>query len=168
VTTFILTRTSVTKFMHDIYITISKNFKCKEQTEIQSDYFQKQEVSIHVTLIYRHAMLNADGVQSRPMIPLETLPVYIQGIWIDTGFIGISIKLRHTTVVTISIDACLKMEIFINFCTKRLEMWRMKKTLLLKIFFSKHFCLCSCFKRHDMHVSMHKVLWLKVKAKLSV
>jgi pectate lyase len=25
----------------------SKNFKCKEQTEIQSDYFQKQEVSIH-------------------------------------------------------------------------------------------------------------------------
>jgi hypothetical protein len=42
----------------------SENFKCKEQTEIQSDYFQKQEVSIHVTLIYRHAMLNADGVQS--------------------------------------------------------------------------------------------------------
>jgi hypothetical protein len=41
-----------------------ENFKCKEQTEIQSDYFQKQEVSIHVTLIYRHAMLNADGVQS--------------------------------------------------------------------------------------------------------
>lgn len=30
----------------------SENFKCKEQTEIQSDYFQKQEVSIHVTLIY--------------------------------------------------------------------------------------------------------------------
>ena len=42
----------------------SENFKCKEQMEIQSDYFQKQEVSIHVTLIYRHAMLNADGVQS--------------------------------------------------------------------------------------------------------
>lgn len=49
------------------YITVhdfSENFKCKEQTEIQSDYFQKQEVSIHVTLIYRHTMLNADGVQS--------------------------------------------------------------------------------------------------------
>lgn len=49
------------------YITVhdfSENFKCKEQTEIQSDYFQKQEVSIHVTLIYRYAMLNADGVQS--------------------------------------------------------------------------------------------------------
>jgi hypothetical protein len=30
---------------------------------------------------------------------LETLPAYIQGIWIDTGFIGISIKLRHTTVM---------------------------------------------------------------------
>ena len=36
----------------------------KEQTEIQSDHFQKREVSIHVTLIYRHAVLNVDGVHS--------------------------------------------------------------------------------------------------------
>ena len=55
----------------------SENFKCKEQTEIQSDYFQKQEVSIHVTLIYRHAMLNADGVQSRPMIPMSLRNIYM-------------------------------------------------------------------------------------------
>jgi hypothetical protein len=48
--------------------------------------------------------------------------------------------------------------------TSWLEMWRCEENVAFKIFFSKRFCLCSCFKRHDMHVSMHKVLWLKLKA----
>jgi hypothetical protein len=42
----------------------SENYKCKELAELQSDYFQNLEASIHVTLIYRHAILELDGVES--------------------------------------------------------------------------------------------------------
>jgi hypothetical protein len=42
----------------------SENYKCKELAELQSDYFQKLEASIHVTLIYKHALLELDGVES--------------------------------------------------------------------------------------------------------
>lgn len=42
----------------------SENYKCGEKSELQSDYFQKTEVSIHVTILHRHAQLEFDGVQS--------------------------------------------------------------------------------------------------------
>jgi hypothetical protein len=33
---------------------------------MQSSYFQRTEVSIHVSPIYRHAILEVDGVSSTP------------------------------------------------------------------------------------------------------
>ena len=42
----------------------SENYRCFDKTEIQTGYFQKIEVSIHVSLLYRHAVLEVDGVES--------------------------------------------------------------------------------------------------------
>ncbi|MES9880719.1 MAG: hypothetical protein ABW185_07545, partial [Sedimenticola sp.] len=42
----------------------SENYKCCAQNEIQSSYFQKLDVSLHVTIIHRHAVLEYDGVTS--------------------------------------------------------------------------------------------------------
>ena len=42
----------------------SENYKCIEKNEIQSSYFQKTEVSIHVTILHRHAVLEYDGFES--------------------------------------------------------------------------------------------------------
>ena len=44
----------------------SENFQCKDKVEVQSSYFQRTEVSIHVSVIYRHAILEKDGVDSSP------------------------------------------------------------------------------------------------------
>ena len=54
----------------------SENFSCTEKDEIQTSYFQKTEVSLHVTIIYRHAVLEYDGVDStveHPNIVTEQL-----------------------------------------------------------------------------------------------
>ncbi|CAC5378511.1 unnamed protein product [Mytilus coruscus] len=42
----------------------SENYKCTEQNEIQSTYFQKLEVSLHVTILHRHSVLEYDGKDS--------------------------------------------------------------------------------------------------------
>jgi hypothetical protein len=42
----------------------SENYRCTDKLELQSAYFQKTEVTIHVTIIHRHAMLEYDGIQS--------------------------------------------------------------------------------------------------------
>ncbi|CAG2203707.1 unnamed protein product [Mytilus edulis] len=42
----------------------SENYRCSERTEIQSAYFQRTEVSIHVTILNRHAILEVDGIDS--------------------------------------------------------------------------------------------------------
>ena len=47
----------------------SENYDCKEKFELQQTYFQRTEVSIHVSVIYRHAILEVDGVESLPDIP---------------------------------------------------------------------------------------------------
>jgi len=39
----------------------SENCSCKDKIEIQSSYFQKTEVSIHVSIIYRHRIQELDG-----------------------------------------------------------------------------------------------------------
>jgi hypothetical protein len=46
----------------------SENYGCKEKFELQQTYFQRTEVSIHVSVIYRHAILEVDGVESLPDI----------------------------------------------------------------------------------------------------
>lgn len=47
----------------------SESYRCSDQREIQSSYFQKTEVSIHVTILYRHSILEKDGIDSSPEIP---------------------------------------------------------------------------------------------------
>ncbi|XP_071140649.1 uncharacterized protein [Mytilus edulis] len=42
----------------------SENFRCSAREEIQSSYFQCTEVSLHVLIIYRHAVLEYDGKDS--------------------------------------------------------------------------------------------------------
>ncbi|CAC5406462.1 unnamed protein product [Mytilus coruscus] len=62
-------------FVHDF----SENYRCFDQTEIQSSYFARLEISIHVTLIYRHAILQIGGEESNdknPYIVTEQLFVF--------------------------------------------------------------------------------------------
>ncbi|CAC5407804.1 unnamed protein product [Mytilus coruscus] len=47
----------------------SENYRCSELTEIQSAYFQKTEVSVHVTILHRHALLEYDCVDSSEDFP---------------------------------------------------------------------------------------------------
>jgi hypothetical protein len=46
--------------------------------ELQQTYFQRTEVSIHVSVIYRHVILEVDGVESLPDIPfIVTEPFFV-------------------------------------------------------------------------------------------
>ena len=42
----------------------SEGYACRFQDEIQSQYFDVNKVSLHVTLLYRHSNAEVDGVQS--------------------------------------------------------------------------------------------------------
>ena len=42
----------------------SENYICRSQDEIQSQYFDPNKVSIHVSILYRHANLQTDGRES--------------------------------------------------------------------------------------------------------
>ena len=44
----------------------SENYQCTFQDEIQSQYFSRGKVSIHVTILYRHSVLDFDGLKSTP------------------------------------------------------------------------------------------------------
>ena len=63
----------------------SENYKCSEKFELSSSYFQKVEVSLHVTILYRHANLEIDGCEST-----ETEPNII-----TEHFIVVSPEARH-------------------------------------------------------------------------
>ena len=49
----------------------SENYRCSDRTEIQSNYFHRDEVSIHVSILHRHAILEVDGVDSTPESPVK-------------------------------------------------------------------------------------------------
>ncbi|CAC5374365.1 unnamed protein product [Mytilus coruscus] len=65
---------------HCIFVRdFSENYRCFDKTEIQSSYFARLEISIHVTLIYRHGILEIDGEEStddNPSIVTEQLFVF--------------------------------------------------------------------------------------------
>jgi hypothetical protein len=42
----------------------SENYRCCDKNEIQSNYFQRTDISIHVTIIHRHAILEVDRIES--------------------------------------------------------------------------------------------------------
>ena len=42
----------------------SEGYSCRQQDEVQSEYFDVMKVSLHVTILYRHAQEDFDGVQS--------------------------------------------------------------------------------------------------------
>lgn len=46
--------------MHDY----SEGYACRQQDEIQSEYFDDAKVSLHVTILHRHAIQAIDGVES--------------------------------------------------------------------------------------------------------
>ena len=50
----------------------SENYSCVMQNQLQSLYFSQTQVSIHVTVLHRHALLDKDGEEST-----ETKPVII-------------------------------------------------------------------------------------------
>lgn len=47
----------------------SENYGCSDKQELQSTYFQRTEVTVHVTIIHRHAVLEIDGTESTPTNP---------------------------------------------------------------------------------------------------
>jgi hypothetical protein len=47
----------------------SENYRCVENNEMQSNYFQHTECSLHVTMIHRHAILEYDGFDSTDDFP---------------------------------------------------------------------------------------------------
>jgi len=40
----------------------SDDFKTEIQDEIQSDYFSRNEIALHVSILYRHAVLEVAGI----------------------------------------------------------------------------------------------------------
>lgn len=44
----------------------SENYSCQYQDQIQSLYFSQAQVSIHVTILHRHAVEHIDGLESSP------------------------------------------------------------------------------------------------------
>jgi hypothetical protein len=54
----------------------SENYRCVEKNEKQSNYFQRTECSLHVTIINRHAILEYDGLDSADDFP-EIITVHV-------------------------------------------------------------------------------------------
>ncbi|KAH3769753.1 hypothetical protein DPMN_171028 [Dreissena polymorpha] len=45
-----------------------ENYRCIEKDELQSGYFGKTEVSIHVSVIYRHAVVEYDHANENELV----------------------------------------------------------------------------------------------------
>ena len=57
----------------------SENYSCRYQQEAQSLYFAQNQVSLHVTILFRHANAEKDGVQSteeEPVVVTEHLLLF--------------------------------------------------------------------------------------------
>ena len=55
----------------------SENYRCKDQTELQSSYFQKIEASLHVTLLFYidihfWRLMELRALQMNPILSLKT------------------------------------------------------------------------------------------------
>ena len=48
----------------------SENYHCAFQDEVQSQYFCRNEVSIHVITLYRHSLSEYDGEESTAENPI--------------------------------------------------------------------------------------------------
>lgn len=51
--------------LHDF----SQNNKCVDKAELHSSYYQQPEVSVHVSIVHRHAVFEYDGVVSSEVEP---------------------------------------------------------------------------------------------------
>ena len=73
----------------------SKNYTCRSQDEIQSQYFDPNKVSIHVSIVYRHASLQIDGKESteKPELIKEHIFVLSDDSTQDYHFVHHSQKL---------------------------------------------------------------------------
>ncbi|XP_068689864.1 uncharacterized protein [Montipora foliosa] len=86
----------------------SESYACRYQDEIQSQYFNMDKVSIHVTVLYRHASLRYNGLTSTEEKP-EVVKEYIFGVSDD-------VTQDHDSVLHMQklISAYLKDEVKIN------------------------------------------------------
>lgn len=85
----------------------SENYKCTSKNEIQSSYYQKSEVSLHVTIIHRHAVLEIDGMSSsenEPHIVTEQFFVVSPDQTHDQHFTHAAQKLVCEYLTSISCD----------------------------------------------------------------
>mgnify|MGYP001795110113 CR=1 FL=1 len=58
----------------------SEGYSCRQQDELQSEYFDVAKVSLHITILYRHAVESIDGKRStedNPQIVKEHLFVIL-------------------------------------------------------------------------------------------
>ena len=55
--------------MYEISQIEKSNYHCVEKNEIQSNYFQRTECILHVTIIHKHAILEYDGLDSTDDFP---------------------------------------------------------------------------------------------------
>ncbi len=78
----------------------SENYQCAYQNEIQSLYFSKCEASLHVTMLFRHAELEYDGIAStleNPVIIKEHIFCILDD---KTQSACLIVKLRNYKVIT--------------------------------------------------------------------
>ncbi|MES9879654.1 MAG: hypothetical protein ABW185_02090 [Sedimenticola sp.] len=68
----------------------SENYRCTDRQELQSTYFQRTEVTVHVTIIHRHAVLEVDGIESttdKPEIVTEAFYIISPDQRHDNSFV---------------------------------------------------------------------------------
>ncbi|XP_021351030.1 uncharacterized protein LOC110448874 [Mizuhopecten yessoensis] len=64
----------------------SENYRCIEKDELQSSYFSKPEVSIHVSVIYRYGVIEYDQVDEEEIVS-EILFVVSDDLTLDQHFV---------------------------------------------------------------------------------
>ena len=68
----------------------SENYRCIDKEELQTSYFKRTEVTVHVSVIHRHSVLELDGIEStleNPKIVTENLYVISPDTTHDNQFV---------------------------------------------------------------------------------
>jgi len=78
----------------------SENYRCKDKTELQSSYFQKNEASLHVTLLYRHALLEVDGIDSTEENPNVVCEFFLSYLMMKSTTSTLRFKFKNTLLNT--------------------------------------------------------------------
>ena len=99
----------------------SENYQCSEKMELQSKHFSKTEVTIHISVIHRHAKLEHDGMDStndNPVIIQEYFYVISPDLQHDQYFVHHFWTLIKQYLTSIDYD-CQKMFEFTDGCAQQ-------------------------------------------------